>query len=306
MPTCRQIDDIVKQKRKKMKKAVGLLAVLLGFAVIQPVQAAETDTIAIIDTAIDSSKNSNVIYEVCFTLKTCPNGTSFQEGKGSAMVNDWKVKGVDHGFNVSQAAVQANPSVKIVFIRISDINVYSTFSAMHNDGRSLSRAIEWVSKNAAKYNIKAVSISQSRSNFTAGTCPKDVVFESAVSNLNAQNVATFVATGNDGKKNMIGFPSCVPGVIAVGALRPMNVPKPYPASSYTDFATYSNVGPGLDIVAKGDADIKSLGGWDITVTGTSVATPIAASLAVAKNSSLNWDAFIATLPKSVNYPYISK
>jgi hypothetical protein len=288
-----------------MKKIVVLAVAILGLFVVQPVQATETSTIAIIDTAIDSSKNTNVVYEVCFTLKTCPNGTSFQEGKGSAMVSDWKVKGVEHGFNVSQAAVLANPSVKIVFIRISDINVYSKFSAMHNDGRSLALAIDWVSKNSAKFNIKAVSISQSRSNFAAGTCPKDSVFESAVSNLNLQNVATFVATGNDSKKNMIGFPSCVPGVIAVGALRPTSGTKPFPASSYTDFATYTNVGPGLDVVAKGDADIKSLGGWNITITGTSVATPIAASLAVARNSSLTWDAFIAGLPKSANYPYIS-
>ncbi len=289
-----------------MKKVVGLLAVMLGFVVIQPVQAAPTDTIAIIDTAIDSSKNANVVYEVCFTLKTCPNGTSFQEGKGSAMVNDWKVKGIDHGFNVSQAAVLANPSVKIVFIRISDINVYPTFSAMHNDGRSLSRAIEWVSNNAAKFNIKAVSISQSRVNFTAGTCPKDLVFESAVKNLNAQNVATFVATGNDSRKNQVGFPACVDGVVGVGALRPTVSTRPYPESSYTALANYTNVGPGLDLVARGDADVKAYGGWDITVTGTSIASPIAASLAVAKNDSTNWNVFISSLPKSANYQYISK
>ena len=289
-----------------MKKVAGLLAVALGLVVIQPAHAAPTDTIAIIDTAIDSTKNSNVVYEVCFTLKTCPNGTSFQEGSGSAMVSDWKIKGIDHGFNISQAAVSANPSVKIVFIRISDVNVYSTFSAMHNDGTSLSRAIDWVSKNSAKFNIKAVSISQSRVNFTAGTCPKDLVFESAVKNLNGQNIATFVATGNDSKKNQVGFPACVDGVIGVGALRPTVSTRPYPESSYTALANYTNVGPGLDLVARGDADVKAYGGWDITITGTSVATPIAASLAVAKNNSTNWDLFISSLPKSANYQYISK
>lgn len=288
-----------------MKKVTLAVAVVLGFIVVQPVQAAETETIAIIDTAIDSSKNLNVVYEACFTLKTCPNGTSFQEGKGSAMVNNWKVKGVDHGFNISQAAVLANPNVKIVFVRISDLNVYPTFSAIHNDGTSLSRAIDWVSQNASRLNIRAVSVSQSRINFLAGTCPSNIVFENAVKALNIQNIPTFVATGNDSRKNQVGFPACVNGVVGVGALKPSSGVRPYPASSYTAFASYSNIGPGLDLVAKGDADIKSYAGFNMTITGTSVAAPTAAAISVAKNKSQTWDNFILTLPKSANYPYIS-
>jgi hypothetical protein len=30
------------------------------------------------------------VYEVCFTLKTCPNGTNFQEGKGASNVYNWR------------------------------------------------------------------------------------------------------------------------------------------------------------------------------------------------------------------------
>ena len=289
-----------------MKKIVaGLFIAVFGTLSIHPVQALETQTIAIIDTAMDSKKNSNVVYEACFTLKTCPNGTSFQEGEGSANVSDWKIKGIDHGFNISQAAVLANPNVKIVFIRISDVNVYSTFSAIHNDGSSLDRAIDWVSKNSSKFNIKAVSISQSRINFTAGTCPVDLILETAVKNLNAQNIPTFVATGNDSKKNQVGFPACVNGVIGVGALKPTSGTKPYLSSAYTAFASYTNIGPGLDLVAKGDSDVKSYVGASITITGTSVASPIAAALTVSKIQSKTVSDFILSLPKSVNYPYVS-
>lgn len=277
-----------------MKKIIMIVAVILGLSVIQPVQALETDTIAIIDTAMDSSKNSNVIYEVCFTVKSCPNGTNFQEGPGSAMVKDWKITGIDHGFNISQVAVLANPNIKIVFIRISDVNVYPTFSAMHNDGTSLSRAIEWVSKNSSRFNIKAVSISQSRSNFTAGTCPTDVTLANAVKSLNVQNVPTFVATGNDSKKNQIGFPSCVDGVISVSALRPD-----------LTFASYANVGPGLDMVARGDAIVKGYCGCKtMTITGTSVATPVLATLSVTRKTSVSWNEYFSSLPKAQNYPYV--
>lgn len=290
-----------------MKKVALAVAVILGFVVIQPVQAEETKTIAIIDTAVDSNKIPNVIYEVCFTFNnTCQNKTGFQEGKGSAMINDWKIKGADHGYNMAQVAVQTDPNIKIVFIRIADEKVYDTFSIIRNDGSSLDKAIDWVSKNSARFNISAVSVSQSRSNFTAGTCPTDVIFTNAVATLNTANVPVFVATGNDSKKNQVGFPACVNGVIGVGALKPTSGVKPYPASTYTAIASYTNVGPGLDLVAKGDADIKAYGGWDITITGTSVATPIAAIIAVSQKQIKTMNDFLLTLPKSANYPYIYK
>lgn len=284
---------------------MGIVFIAITAASIQPAKAVDTQTIAIIDTAIDSSKNANVIYEVCFTLKTCPNKTSFQEGVGAANVADWKVKGIDHGYNISQAAVIANPNVKIVFIRISDMNVYPTFTAIHNDGTSLDRAIDWVSKNSEKFNIKAVSISQSRINFAAGTCPSDSVFEKSVAVLNSVSVPTFVATGNDAKTNQVGFPACVTGVVGVGALKPTVNKRPYLSTYYTALANYTNVGPGLDVVARGDADVKAYGGWDITITGTSVATPMAAAIAVGKYAGPTWDSYFAGLTKSANYPYIS-
>lgn len=281
-------------KGVKMKKVALTIAVLLGLTIVQPVQAAETDTIAIIDTAMDASKNSNVVYEACFTVSTCPNRTNFQEGPGSSMVSDWTIKGIDHGFNISQAAVLANPKIKIVFIRISDVNVYSTFSAIHNDGSSVSRAMNWVSANSSRLNIKAVSISQSRSNFAAGTCPTDTIFSDAVKSLNVQNVPTFVATGNDAKKNQIGFPSCVTGVISVSALKPD-----------LTFASYANVGPGLAMVGRGDASVKGYCGCKtMTITGTSVATPVVATLAVTRKTSGSWSEYIASLPKAQSYPYV--
>lgn len=290
-----------------MKKLIGILVVALGISFVQPAQAVETKTIAIIDTAVDSNKLNNIVYEACFTFNnTCQNKTGFQEGKGSAMINDWTIKGADHGYNMAQVATQADPSIKIVFIRIADEKVYDAFSIIRNDGTSLDKAIDWVSKNATRFNISAVSISQSRSNFTAGTCPTDVTFSSSVVSLNTQKVPVFVATGNDSKKNQVGFPACVPGVIGVGALKPTSGVKPYPASVYTALASYTNVGPGLDLVAKGDADVKAYGGWDITITGTSVATPIAAVLSVNKNKSKTFDEFLLTLSKSAGYSYISK
>lgn len=295
-----------------MKKVVGLLAVILGFVLIQPVQAAETQTIAIIDSAIDSSKFNNIVYEACFTLNTCPNGQllkdnngpySFSEGKGSALVNNFNIKGADHGFNMAKIATTINPNINIVFVRISDEKVYDTFSMIRNDGGSLARALAWISNNSAKFNIKAVSISQSRSNFAVGTCPTDTLFESSVAKLKSNNIATFVATGNDGKKNQIGFPSCVKGVYSVaGSLMDGTVAKDSNINTNTTMISRFC----SDFVGTSCIKIPNYRGTLTAMSGTSVATVVAASMAVGKIKSESWDNFILSLPKINNYPSLLK
>lgn len=295
-----------------MKKAVGVLALFLSFSVLQTAQANESQTIAIIDTGIDSSKFKNIIYEACFTLKTCPNGQtikdsnglySYSEGPGSALLNNFSIKGADHGFNMASIATSVNPNIKIVFVRISDEKVYDAFSMIRNDGGSLSRALAWVSNNSSRLNIKAVSISQSRSNFAAGTCPSDSLFESSVMSLKLNNVATFVATGNEGKKNQIGFPSCVSGVypIAGGGIS-------------GDIVSSSNINNNTKIIANTCAVVvknickkmPDYSGVMRAISGTSVSTVLAASVSVGKKGIKSWDEFFIDLPKAGNYQFITQ
>lgn len=295
-----------------MKKAVGLLVAVLGLVLVQPAQAAETQTIAIIDSAIDSSKFPNVIYEACFTLATCPNGQtlkdskgwySYSEGKGTAAIKDFSIKGADHGFNMVKIANIINPNVNIVFIRISDEKVYDTFSMIRNDGGSLARATAWIAANSSRLNIKAVSISQSRSNFAVGTCPTDSLLESSVAKLKSNKIATFVATGNDSKKNQIGFPSCVPGVYSVtGAVADGTV---VPMSNINDNTSIvSRVC--IDFIKTACLKIQDIRGNMTAMSGTSVATVVATSLAVSKIKDESWDVFIASLPKAGKYPSLLK
>jgi len=297
-------------------KKVALVAVLvLGLVSVglaQTAHASETKTIAIIDTAIDSSRFSNVVHEVCFTLRTCPNGQSlrdsaghysFSEGKGSALVNDFSIRGADHGFNMVTAATFVNPAVKIVFIRISDEKVYDTFSMIRNDGGSLSRALAWVESNSSRFNISAVSISQSRSNFPVGSCPKDAVFEKSVIGLKSKNISTFVATGNDSKKNQIGFPACVPGVLSVASAIADGT---IVANSNVDATTKILSRVCIDFVGTACLKVPNHRGVLTAMSGTSIATAVATSMAVGKNQSQSWDYFITTLPKSGNYSLLLK
>lgn len=251
-----------------MKKAVGIFVSLLMVVLFQPysAQAEDQKVLAIIDTAMDSNKNTSVIHEVCITTLTvrdpnryCPNGTQFQEGKGAANVRDWTIKGIDHGYNITQVANQVAPDVKIVFIRISEITSAKT---VYNHGQSLAKAVKWVSDNASRFSIDALSISQSRSNFTAGTCPVDTVLSSGVQGLKAQGITVYAATGNDSKTNMVGFPACVTDVVGVGATRPDGT-----------LASYTNSGPGMDVTFRGNARVTHYRDFALTISGTSVAAP---------------------------------
>jgi hypothetical protein len=255
-----------------MKKTVGVLFTMLMIVFLQPLvaQAEDQKVIAIIDTAIDSNKNSSVIHEVCITTFTvrdanryCPNGTQFQEGKGAANVRDWTIKGagynIDHGHNIAQVVNQVSPDVKIVFVRISEITSSKT---VYTHGQSLSNAVKWVADNASRFGIDAVSISMSRSNFTAGTCPVDNVLSGGVQRLKNQGITTYAATGNDSKTNMVGFPACVTDVVGVGAV----------TSSGALYKT-TNSGPGMDATFLGEAKVVNYNGFSVTIHGTSVASP---------------------------------
>jgi len=198
---------------------------------------------------------------------------------------------------MTQTALLTSPNIKIVFVRIANITGVGGSS---NEANSIAEAIRWVSNNASKYSIDAVSISQSSiSTNNLTRCTNDTIITNAVSQLNSQSIPVFASTGNDRLTDKVGFPSCVNGVIGVGALAwSKNTKLP---TDYTIMSPVTNRGPGLDVVAQGE---QTIGTADHT--GTSVATAIAASLYVDKTTDKNVNNFIGKFSKVLNYPYISK
>lgn len=275
-----------------MKKTLlTLLTIALAFTAMQPSQAQDQKVLAIIDSAIDSSAFPSVIHEACFTtVKTqaCPNGQFFMEGKGSANAVFWAKSindSIYHGQSMVKAALAVNPNVKIVFVRYS--NVLSTGASM-NTPQALLSAIDWVSKNAEKYSIDALSISQSSVDAkNLSLCSTDKATISAISSLNSKNIPVFAATGNDGRKDIVGFPSCFSGVIGVGAL-----------SSLTDSSveTATNRGPGLDLVAIGSISITKVNGSPFVLSGSSGATAISASAYLKNGNGKLFQEYMSGLP----------
>jgi hypothetical protein len=279
-----------------MKKALlALLSAVLVITAVQPAQAQDERVLAIIDSAINSNNFPQIIHEVCFTTvkskivsqnMSCPNGELFMEGKGAASA-PWPTSinnATYHGDSMVKAALTVNPNLKIVFIRFNDV---TSLGNSRGDARALALAFDWVSKNASKYSIDALSVSQS--SVSAGNlalCTTDTVTVNAVASLNANNIPVFAATGNDRRKDVVGFPSCVNGVIGVGAL-----------GNATQLEGLTNTGPGLDMVSPGKVRITKYNGSPTDTAGSSVATAVSAASYVNRNTFRTFGEYLSSLSK---------
>ena len=256
--------------------------------------------LAIIDTALDMSIpefKDKVIYEACFIeWSTCPNGKISMEGPGSAgmPLNFMQKNGFDHGTQMVSSAIQTNPNIKIVFIRI--IGNTANGSKQITTEKSIVSAMQWVYNNKDKFNIQAVSMSQGASNYLAGPnyCPNTPSTSSAISLLKSAGVASFFPTGNSKDYKRISWPSCIPDSIAIGATMPGDY-----------IATYGNFDANLtDFFALGSLRVKVPGNSSINAAGTSVAAQVAAATWVgvkSKNPSMSYqNIYDLLVSKSVN------
>jgi hypothetical protein len=303
LPSSFKNQTINNNKENTMKKTLlALLSIAIAFTALAPAQAQDQKVLAILDTAINSKNFSSIIHEVCFTTvknMACPNGQQFMEGPGAASApwpttgQTWLNNGTYHGDQMVKAALVTNPNIKIVFIRIHNVTSLGNSSTPSN-GETILKGLEWVTANASKYSIDAVSVSQSGIHTDLKTKAKSPhpgcrdssgAFTNQVSQLNMINVPTFIATGND-KQTFVGFPACIPGVIGVGAL-----------GNETQLEGVTNTGPGLDMVAPGLVKITKYNGSELKTAGSSVATVVSAASYVNRNTFKTFGEYLASLPK---------
>jgi hypothetical protein len=247
-------------------------------------------TIAILDTAIDTSipeLNGKIVYEACITeFGGCAGGAFQAEGPGSASLPLEQItkNGFDHGTQMAATAVQTNPNVKIVFVKIVGSNPRNGFRQAMSD-KSVNNALAWVIANKSKFNIQAVAMSQgTNSNLgLANTdyCPKTPVTEGRIETLKSLNVPVFFPAGNRSDYSRIDWPACIPNAIATGAVLPDN-----------SVAFYSNYDSKLiDFYSLGSLKVKTAGNTIVPIAGTSAANIV---------SAVNW-ATIANAKPSLSY-----
>ena len=225
-----------------MKKVVGLLVILFTAAFLPAVSANEKPSIAIIDTAIDTSK-VNVAYEVCILYEArCPNNSSFMEGPGAATLSAPSVyrNGFEHGTIMSMIASAVNRDMNIVFIRV--VAMDNRGRQMFYDDRLVDQALKWVATNKTKFNIVAVSASIGTHRLRPGAnyCPVNTSLRNTIVSLQNLGVATVFAAGNDYDYARIDYPACISEAVAVGSVNDRG-----------SVELYSNGGNEIDFYALG-------------------------------------------------------
>lgn len=253
--------------------AILLIPITANAAQLQN-KTVEQPTIAILDTAIDTSLpifKDRILFEACVTQwASCPNGMSEMEGTNSAVLptSVMSKNGFDHGTQMASLAVTENPNVRIVFVRIIGAN--SSGFRQASGEQTVYAALDWVLRNKDRFNIQAVSMSQSHHVLgSPGTdyCPKTPITEGKIKALMGHGIPVFISAGNNRDYQRIDWPACIPAAIAIGATMPTK-----------SIAIYSNYDPLLtDFFAQGTTRATTVGGKVINVAGTSASTVIGAT-----------------------------
>ena len=280
-----------------MKRVVSLVVILLSTTFV-PVQAAPTQSIAVVDVGVNPSVVSNIVTEVCIVESlTCPNGKKFMEGTGAASIGVSTVIAVNHGTNMVSIINKVNPNVGVIPIKIAATTAQGNLGIYTND--AVRQALEWVVANRTKYNIVAVSVSQGR---ILGNCYVPAGTTEAVKALKANNVPVIAAAGNDGNKTQMHSIACLPDVISIGATDnpdPGITKQAYCKTCTPTIARYSNGSPtfylnGRWFVTQTDGSTKFM-------TGTSTATASFAAWWVL-NYKNNYSDTLAQFAKIVMLP----
>lgn len=194
-----------------MKRLIVIIALVASS--LTPAHAEPTQTIAVIDSGVNTALFTNIVTEVCILeYSNCANGKPFMEGKGAADTGVRTNSALNHGTGMISIINKVNPSVNIIPIRI--IGITDKGNPFIYSNNAVKSALDWVVANYAKYNITVVSISQGK---TFAGCRVPDGTAQAVATLKANNVAVIGASGNDGNRSAMDSIACLPDVISVGA-----------------------------------------------------------------------------------------
>ncbi|MBI2760679.1 MAG: S8 family serine peptidase [Chloroflexi bacterium] len=238
-------------------------------------------TVAILDSGIDYKRDA---FGKCTSPgkpATCRVIGSIDVIQDDGMLDDPKEAGL-HGTNVSGIVAAVAPQAKLLVFDVFPPNRRSTDQA-------ILLALDFIIKNAKKYNIVAVNMSIGLNEVYFTQACTNSTYTSVFRDLRAAGVLPILAASNEGMvnnrfRNGVGHPACVPGAISVGAVYDSNIGGKKYGTDCSDETTkadqvvcWSQSGPTLGLLAPG-VIITAAG---VTQGGTSQAAPHVAGAVAA-------------------------
>ena len=276
-------------------------------------------TVAILDDGIDADHEffgGRVLAEACFSnafqesgdRTTCPNNQQSQIGTGAAGLARCQLYDpCDHGTHVAgiaagddgptNAPAGVAPGASIIAIQVYTANVDCSSAA-----GSQPCLFSWISDQidglqhvltlSSTYNIASVNLSLgSVTTFDEATCvlieandpSVQGAYSAVIDALEAEDIATVIASGNEGDPDAMAFPACLPDAVSVGSV---GVFGSQAATIADVVSSFSNGATTLDLLAPGgyiNSSIPNTYDWN---GGTSMAAPhVAGAWAILKQAS---------------------
>jgi len=236
--------------------------------------------IAILDTGIEKNHDflqNKVVEEACFSVNgNCPNGSPTQLGIGAGIPCTYS-SSCDHGTHVAGITAGTGssfngvaPEASLIAIQVFSMESgtacgTSTSPCALAYTSDIIAGLEHVLFLNANHQISAINLSLGGGKFTSQQlCDSDnVVLKQAIDNLRSVNIATIIASGNDGFTDALSSPGCISSAISVGAVDNSDI-----------VASFSNSADFLSLLAPGvSISSSTLNNNFGSKSGTSMATP---------------------------------